>query len=66
MYNIPDSRLETCLEVILQLTYVSYPIELKQKNVLKNIRLNCLRTNIISFLCLGTNKTLSLGEFDES
>ena len=26
--NLPDSRLETCLEVILQLTYVSCPIEL--------------------------------------
>ena len=26
--NLPDSRLETCLEVILQLTYVSYAIEL--------------------------------------
>ena len=29
------------------------------------IGLNCLRTNNESFLCLGTNKTLSLGEFDE-
>ena len=28
--------------------------------------LNCLRTNNYSFLCLGTSKTLSLGEFDES
>ena len=26
--NLPDSRLETCLEVILQLTYVSCTIEL--------------------------------------
>ena len=26
--NLPDSRLETCLEIILQLTYVSCPIEL--------------------------------------
>ena len=26
--NIPDSILETCLEIILQLTYVSYPIKL--------------------------------------
>ena len=46
--------------------YVSYSIELKQKNVLKNKRLNCLRTNTISFICLGTSKTLSLEEFDES
>ena len=29
------------------------------------INLNCLRTNNESFLCLGTSKTLSLGEFDE-
>ena len=64
--NLPDSRLETCLEVILQLTYVSCPIELKQKNVLKNKRLNCLRTNKISSFFLGTSKILSLGEFDES
>ena len=28
MENLPDSRLETCLELILQLTYVSCPIEL--------------------------------------
>ena len=28
MENLPDSRLETCLEVILQQTYVSCPIEL--------------------------------------
>ena len=27
MENLPDSRLETCLEVILQLNYVSCPIE---------------------------------------
>ena len=39
---------------------------LKQKNILKNIRMNCLRTNKISSLCLGTSKTLSLEEFDES
>ena len=38
---------------------------LKQKNILKNIRLNCLRTNKISSLCLGTSKTLSIEEFDE-
>ena len=36
-----------------------------QKNVLKN-KFNYLRTNKISFLCLGTSKTLSLGEFYES
>ena len=35
------------------------------KNVLKN-KVNCLKTNRISFLCLGTSKTLSLEEFDES
>ena len=45
-----------------------FPAQLsfKQKNVLKNKKLNCLRTNKISFLYLGTSKTLSLGEFDES
>ena len=30
------------------------------------IKLNCLRTNKSSLLYLGTSKTLSLGEFDES
>ena len=40
-------------------------LSFKQKNVLKNKRLNCLRTNKISSLCLGTSKILSLGEFDE-
>ena len=29
------------------------------------VSVNCLRTNNESFLCLGTSKTLSLGEFDE-
>ena len=45
-----------------------FPAQLsfKQKNVLKNKRLNCLKTNKIYSLCLGTNKILSLGEFDES
>ena len=45
-----------------------FPAQLsfKHKNVLKNKRLNCLRTNKISFLCLGTSKILSFGEFDES
>ena len=38
---------------------------LMQKNVLKN-KVKCLRTNKIYFLCSGTSKTLSLGEFDES
>ena len=44
-----------------------FPAQLryKPKNVLKNKKLNCLRTNKNSFLCLGTSKTLSLGEFDE-
>ena len=37
----------------------------KQKNVLKNKKLNCLRKNKISFLCLGESKTLSLREFDK-
>ena len=39
---------------------------LNRKFSLKNKRLNCLRTNKISFLFLGKSKTLSLGEFDES
>ena len=37
---------------------------IEKKNGLK-ISLNCLRTNNESFLCLGTSKTLCLGEFDE-
>ena len=41
-------------------------LSFKQKNVLKNKGLNCLRTNKVSSLCLKTSKTLSLGEFDES
>ena len=41
-------------------------LSFKHKNVIKNKRLNCLRTNKISFLCLGKSKTLSVGEFDES
>ena len=44
-----------------------FPAQLsfKQKNVLKNKRLNCLRTNKICSFCLGISKILSLGEFDE-
>ena len=38
-----------------------------QKNVLKNfLSLFVLGQTILSFLCLGTSKILSLGEFDES
>ena len=37
----------------------------EQKNGLK-VNLTCLRTSNQSFLYLGTSKTLSLGEFDES
>ena len=36
----------------------------QNKNDLK--KLNCLRTDKISFLCLKTSETLSLGKFDES
>ena len=36
----------------------------EKKNDIK-INLNCLRTNNEFFLCLGTNKALSLREFDE-
>ena len=45
-----------------------FPAQLsfKQKNVFKNRKLNCLRANKIYFFCLGTSKTLSLGEFDGS
>ena len=44
-----------------------FPAQLsfKQKNVLKNKRLNCLRKNKISSLCLETSKILSLREYDE-
>ena len=37
---------------------------IENKNDLK-VSLNFLRTNNESFLCLGTSKTLSLGDFDE-
>ena len=37
---------------------------IEMNNFLK-VNLICLRTNNESFLCLGTSKTLSLGEFDE-
>ena len=37
-----------------------------QKNVPKNFKLICLRTNNSFFSLLGTRKILSLGEFDES
>ena len=37
---------------------------IENKNGLK-VSLNCLRENNETFLCLGTSKTLNLGEFDE-
>ena len=64
--NLLYSRLETCLEVILQLTYVTYPIEFEKKMSLKiKAKLFEDKQNFLVFFCLGTRKTLSLGEFDE-
>ena len=58
------------MELISQLAFHRIQIAnifeniIEKKNVFK-ISLNCLRTNNESFLCLGTSKTLSLGDFDE-
>ena len=67
----PKFELKTKFETMLQLTSFNSggcfkkDCSRKQKNVPKN-KVDCLRTNKFSFLCLGTSKTLSFGEFDES
>ena len=60
--NHPNSRLETYLEIILQLTYVSCQIEDSIENVLKTLMLNCLRTNKILFSLLGDKKNFKFRE----
>ena len=64
--NLPDSRMETCLEIILQLTYVSCQIVDSIEKCHKKKKLNCLRTNKIFFYMLGDKKNFKFGEFDES
>ena len=62
------SELKTKFEIKLKLTSFnsSCRISMQNRKMSLKIKLNCLRTNKSSFLCLGTSKTLSLGEFDES
>ena len=63
-----NSELKTKIEIKLQLTNFnsSCIIAVQNKKMFLKIKLNFLRTNKYSFLCLWANKTLSLGEFDES
>ena len=65
--NLPNSSLETYLTLILQLIYVSCQIVDSTKKMSLKIERAKLFENKqqFSFLCLGTSKTLSLGEFDE-
>ena len=65
--NLPDSKLETCFEIIFQLTYVSYLIEVSTEKMSLKIKAKLFedKQNFLFFLS-GTSKTLSLGEFDES
>ena len=62
------TELRTEFEIKLQLTSFNSSCRLSVQNrkMSLKIKLNYLRTNKSSFLCLGTSKTLSLGEFDDS
>ena len=66
--NFLKSELKTEFEIKLQLTSLnsSCRFSVQNKKTSLKIKLNCLRKNKSSFLCLGIRKTLSLGEFDES
>ena len=66
--NFLKSELKTEFEIKLQVTSfnLSCRFSLQNKKMSLRIKLNHLRTNKSSFLCLGISKTLSLGEFDES
>ena len=66
--NFLKSELKTEFEIKLQLTSFNSGCRflVQNRKMSLKIKLNCLRTNKSSFLCLGTSKTLSLGEFDES
>ena len=66
--NFLKSELKTEFEIKLQLTSFnsSCRFSVQNRKISLRIKLNYLRTNKSSFLCLGTRKTLSLGEFDES
>ena len=64
--NLPASRLETFLEIILKLTYVSSQIVDSTEKCHKKIKAKLFEDTKFSYLCLGIRKTLSFGEFDES
>ena len=66
--NFLKSELKTEFEIKLQLTSFNLGCGflVQNRKMSLKIKLNCLRTDKSSFLCLGTSKTLSLGEFDES
>ena len=66
--NFLKSELKTEFKIKLQLTSFnsSCRFSVQNRKMPLKIKLNFLRTNKTSFLFLGTRKTLSLGEFDES
>ena len=66
--NFLKSELKTEFKIKLQLTSFnsSCRFSVQNRKMSLKIKLNFLRTNKTSFLFLGTSKTLSLGEFDES
>ena len=59
--NLPDSILETYLEINLQLTCVSYQIEDSREKCPSKLKLNCLRTNKVFFSLLGDKQNFKFG-----
>ena len=73
--NLPCSGLETFPKIILQLTYIFFLGKLwiqekrfivQHRKMSLKIKAELFEDKQKNFLCLGTSKTLSLGEFHES
>ena len=59
--NLPNSRLETYLEIILQITYDLAKLWILPGKCPQKLKLNCLRTDKIFFSLLGDKKNFNFG-----
>ena len=59
--NLPDLRLETYLEINLQLTYVSCQIMDSIEKCPYKLKLNCLRKNKVFFSLLRDKQNFKIG-----
>ena len=59
--NLPDSRMETCLEIILQLTYVSCQIVDSIEKCHKKIKVELFKDKQIFFSLLEDKQNFKFG-----